>query len=306
MSEHGDKQSSAQVDGQVDSQVNKQAYKQNLSASNLTGWRNQFHVFFNAVVFFTRLPAPSYIQFNESFLQDAARYFPLVGAIVAALVWCSLSLALFILPIPIAVILAMIVSVLITGAFHEDGLADCADAFGGGYGKEQILTIMHDSRLGTYGVIALCASLGLKFCLLFYLVSYSVTFYIQFNFQLLVILLLANSLSRWLAVVLMYCTPYVAFTGSSKSKPIASRVTRLSVVIASVTALGFLSLAANSFGWLVFAALPLLLAIVYILARRYFIRHIGGVNGDCLGAVQQVSELSILLTLCAFAHSGCI
>lgn len=259
-------------------------------------------MFFNALTFFTRIPAPASIQFNGALLQDAARYFPLVGMIVGSLVWAALAVCLFFLPLNVAVIFAMVVSILITGAFHEDGLADCADAFGGGYSKESILTIMHDSRLGTYGVIALCASLGLKFCLLSYLAEPAVTASTQLLPSLLVMFVVANGVSRWLAVVLMYFTPYVAFGEQSKSKPIASNISGQSIVIASLIT-GLLWLVSGiCLSWLAFTALPIVLAIVYILARRYFVKHIGGVNGDCLGAVQQLSEAAVYSVLVALVH----
>lgn len=257
----------------------------------LLGWRRQWHVWFNALVFFTRIPAPKGIQFNSQLLQESARYFPLVGALIAVLVWLAYALSVIYLPHSMAVLLALFSSLLITGAFHEDGLADCADAFGGGYDRERILTIMHDSRLGTYGVVALCGALGLKFLALLYILS--------LDFDALMTLMAVYSVSRWLAVVLMRYTPYVAFSEATKSKPMADQITDATLWVASGLAAlffvmtYFVSENVHFFGWLI------LLAVVYWSARTYFIRHIGGVNGDCLGATQQISELSLYLVVVA-------
>lgn len=263
---------------------------------SLNGATRQWHVFFNALVFFTRLPAPKGIQFNTELLRESARYFPLVGMIVALILWGVLSIWLLLLPLSLALLLTMGASLLLTGGFHEDGLADCADAFGGGYSKERILTIMHDSRLGTYGVLALCMALGLKFAVLFFLLGSGAS--------AMAVFLISHGMSRWLAVLMMSSTPYVAFGDQSKSKPMAEKITPASLAVATLFLLFLLCVALGVWGWSILFVLPLILAGVYCYLKAYFCAKIGGVNGDCLGATQQISELSIYLCLACIVHAS--
>ncbi|MDS0795742.1 adenosylcobinamide-GDP ribazoletransferase, partial [Burkholderia pseudomultivorans] len=126
------------------------------------GVRAEARYFFVALGYFTRVPVPKAIGYAAGDLDQAARYFPLVGACVGA--WGALVYlaALRVLPASIAVGLSMAATLLATGAFHEDGLADSCDAFGGGYTRDDVLRIMHDSRIGTFGAVALVVTLGLK------------------------------------------------------------------------------------------------------------------------------------------------
>jgi adenosylcobinamide-GDP ribazoletransferase len=120
--------------------------------------QHQFFLFKLAIVFLTRLPVSIKREVNDSTLNLATGYFGLVGFFIATLNASVLFLSMLVLPISIAVLLSMVFGLMLTGAFHEDGLADTADGFGGGWLPEQKLTIMKDSRLGTYGASALCVS----------------------------------------------------------------------------------------------------------------------------------------------------
>ena len=121
----------------------------------------EIRLFFTALMFFTRLPCPAWVGYSESYLNHSARYFPLVGVIVGGIGGLTFWLAQLIWPPSIAVLLSMLATIAVTGAFHEDGLADSCDGFGGGWGKEQVLAIMKDSRLGTFGAIGLGLILAL-------------------------------------------------------------------------------------------------------------------------------------------------
>jgi adenosylcobinamide-GDP ribazoletransferase len=124
----------------------------------------ELKLFFTALSFYTRLPAPAFIHGNNAgLLPDSIRYLPLIGwmaGIVAAIVYL---LANYLFGDTLAVLFSMVATVLLTGAFHEDGFADVCDGFGGGWTKDRILDIMKDSRLGTYGVLGLILLLGIKF-----------------------------------------------------------------------------------------------------------------------------------------------
>src|SRR6478609_3085615 len=125
--------------------------------------KKELHIFFTALLFYTRIPCPKNIDHNPDYLHKASRYFPLVGWIVGALTFIIYYLSSFLFPSQIAIVLSIIAGILITGAFHEDGFADVCDGFGGGWTKEKILTIMKDSAIGAYGAIGLVLLFLLKF-----------------------------------------------------------------------------------------------------------------------------------------------
>ena len=117
---------------------------------------SELQLFLAAVMFYTRIPVSQNVGYSEVSLQKSIRYFPLIGWIVGGLsALLFLGLSLLPLPTTVVVLLSMVASIWVTGAFHEDGFADVCDGFGGGWTKEKILAIMKDSRLGTYGAIGL-------------------------------------------------------------------------------------------------------------------------------------------------------
>ena len=117
--------------------------------------KQELRIFFTAIMFYTRIPCPIWVDHSQEYLNKATRYFPLIGWIVGAVNVLIIYVCSFIFPTSICVIMALVASVLITGAFHEDGYADLCDGFGGGWTKPQILEIMKDSRVGTYAVVGL-------------------------------------------------------------------------------------------------------------------------------------------------------
>src|SRR5213595_1177307 len=123
---------------------------------------HQLRLFFTALQFFTRLPIPGWIGFEQSWLNHASRYFPLVGVVVAALTGAVYALAALWFPGPVAVVLATAAAIYATGAFHEDGFADMCDGFGGGMTAQRVMDIMKDSRIGAYGAIGIGCLLALK------------------------------------------------------------------------------------------------------------------------------------------------
>ncbi|MFI3295922.1 MAG: adenosylcobinamide-GDP ribazoletransferase, partial [Rikenellaceae bacterium] len=197
--------------------------------------------------------------------------------------------ASLIMPLSVAVMVAMVAMLLTTGAFHEDGLADFADGFGAGYDKENIMRIMKDSHIGTYGVITLACSILLKFLLISSLAQINVEI-----MDTLVIMVLAQSTSRFTPIVMLSTTPYVR---SEKSKAThASRgISALSLIVAGIIAIAPLTL----LGW---KAMSLYLAIgslLIIVFRAYTRRKIEGCTGDTLGALQQIAEILFYITIFA-------
>src|SRR5258708_5864215 len=124
--------------------------------------KKEFHIFLTAVMFYTRIPCPKWVDHSSEFLNKATRYFPLIGWIVGAFCFGTYYGLQYIYPIEIAIIISMAAGILITGAFHEDGFADVCDGFGGGWTKQKILDIMKDSHIGAYGVIGLILLFLLK------------------------------------------------------------------------------------------------------------------------------------------------
>ena len=250
--------------------------------------KREFNRFLLSVQFFTRIPIPASVPYSDEELNQAAIYFPLIGTLIGAA--CALVYwgATWLWPEPVAIALSMLFGLLLTGCFHEDGLADCMDGMGGGWDRERILTIMQDSRLGTYGASALFAALGMKFLLLVSLPSEYV----------IALLILAHCLSRLNASSMMLNEPYARPSG--KAKPLAVKMSPLGWLIAALLALvPFLWIELPALFWL--AALPLLALRLWFAA--WLRKWIGGFTGDGLGALQQLSELTFLLgalALCRF------
>lgn len=249
-------------------------------------WRQQLNLFFIAMGFFTRIPMPKWIEVDAEKLNQASRYFGLVGTLIGVLNALVYSLMLPWVSPSIAIIFAMIASVLLTGGFHEDGLADTADGLGGGWTVEAKLSIMKDSRLGSYGALALLLCLLLKWQLLSELALFDPS-------SVSLALILGHTLSRVVASSLIFSEQYVSDDASSKSKPLAMQqsINELSILLATAV----ISLLLISF----VQALVLIsgLLIVRIALARWFNKQIGGYTGDTLGATQQIAEVVCYLLL---------
>ena len=135
--------------------------------------KKQVNLFFIALSFFSRIPVPKNVQYSTEALNHANRYFSLVGILLGFLLSCIFIASSLFFSVEVSVLLTMASSLYITGAFHEDGLADMADGMGGGYAVDKRLIIMKDSCIGTYGMVTLFIALALKFILLvFYLLFF--------------------------------------------------------------------------------------------------------------------------------------
>lgn len=254
----------------------------------------ELRLFFTAVQFFTRIPVPAWVGHSAQQLNQSARYFPLVGVLVGALSAVVLCLGAQVLPLSLAVGLSMVASIYITGAFHEDGLSDFADGMGGVHSLEKTLAIMKDSRVGAYGVIALMLVLLLKYQALLALGNlYALPL-------LTAALIAAHSVSRLLAASLMLTQRYIRDDDSARAKPAAQAISPASFAIALLTgcaALGILYTAGANSSAILAAVAAASLMRVYLAWRLQ--QRLGGYTGDCLGAVQQLSELAFYLGLLA-------
>lgn len=253
--------------------------------------KHELRLFFVALQFYTLLPIPAWVGYSESALNQATRYLPLIGWLVGGLTGLVWLAGNWLIDADTGLVLAMTASVLLTGAFHEDGFADVCDGFGGGWTKERILVIMKDSRVGTYGVVGLVLLLGLKFSLLRHLGAVL----LPRPALLLAYGMSAHALSRFMAVTFIRTHAYVRETDDSKAKPVAQTIGPGVLLVAGVLAL--LPLMATV--WLtqqpvLLLLMPVLYGVKMALAR-YFTRWIGGYTGDCLGATQQVCEVIFYL-----------
>lgn len=250
--------------------------------------RSQLELFFIAVGFFSRLPVPGWVEFSPDKLGHAARFLPLVGWLIAAIGAAVFWLAVQVLPVELAVVLSMAATIRATGAFHEDGWADTCDGLGGGWTREQVLQIMKDSRIGSYGAIGLVLLLLAKYLVLSALGA-------DEDYPLLAALLVAHPLSRLAAVSIMAMLDYARSDDSAKSAPVARRPDAGELGIATLAGvLPLLLLPAAA----ALTALGLA-AVVVVMALRTFARRLGGYTGDTLGAVQQLSEIAIYLGVLA-------
>lgn len=254
----------------------------------------ELRLFLTAVQFFTRIPVPAWVGHSAQQLEQAARYFPLVGICVGMLSAAALWLGAQALPLTLAVGLSIAASILVTGAFHEDGLSDFADGMGGGHSKEKALAIMKDSRVGAYGVIALVLVLLLKYQALLELCSEHSPLFVA------AALIAAHAISRLLAASIMLTQRYIRDDDSARAKPAAQQISRASFAIASLTGaatIGILFAAGAHPASMLAAVIAALLMRAYLAARLQ--KRLGGYTGDCLGAVQQLSELAFYLGLLA-------
>lgn len=255
---------------------------------------NELRLFLTAVQFFTRLPVPAWVGHSAHQLEQSSRYLPLVGVLVGACSAAVLWFSSLLLPLSLATALSIAASILVTGAFHEDGLSDYADGMGGGHSREKILMIMKDSRVGAYGVIALILVLLLKYQALQALGN------TQGLWLLSAALVGAHSFSRLLAASLMLTQHYVRNDDSARARPAAQQMSLTSFAIATLTgsaSLFFLALAGVSIIAIAAATTTALLARAWLALRMK--QRLGGYTGDCLGAVQQLSEVAFYLGLLA-------
>ncbi|HEX4325747.1 MAG TPA: adenosylcobinamide-GDP ribazoletransferase [Burkholderiales bacterium] len=254
----------------------------------------EIRLFFTAWTFFTRVPLPAalagWVGYSEDLMNRAARYFPLVGLWVGLVAAAVFTFAMWLFTPLVAVALAMVATVLMTGAFHEDGFADVCDGFGGASDPARVLVIMKDPRVGAFGAIGIALMLLTKFAALLSLAEGT-------DIELCAwILLLGHTLSRAAPVALIRWLDYVRPEPDAKSKPMAQAVSLPGLIVAlfwGMVPLGGVVYEYEN-GWLLVAGvIPVALATLAL--GLWFRRRISGYTGDCLGATQQVAEVVFYL-----------
>ena len=250
-----------------------------------------------AVQFFTRIPVTgrlaNWVGYSPAMLRASAAHFPGIGwlaALLSAAVYAALHWALAPNPLApaVAAVGCTIATVLLTGGFHEDGLADVADGLGGSVETERALDIMKDSRIGAYGTLALVLALLAKVVLLALLGSHSLA-------AALTALAGAHVLSRLWPLCIVRSLPHVGDTARSKSKPLADQISPGALAAAVLWCFPALALVQQAPAALFLGAGVVASMVAAWRMQRLFARRLGGFTGDCLGATQQVGEIAFYL-----------
>lgn len=273
-----------------------------------------------ALQFLTRVPVPSWVGFEPAWLQGCLRYFPLVGALVGLAGSLVLAATAFWWPPVVAVVLSMAFTVWLTGGFHEDGLADTCDGLGGAVSRERALTIMKDSRLGSYGALGLILTLLLKAAVLASLAtpllnelgsaesSHVRQVLLAWTMMALV---WCHAASRLVPVCLIRFLPYAGDLDHAKAKPLATQVSWLNLLGAVLMTCAVAGLMWLWFGFTAWPAGTLLAALMKstlamalgaAFCARWFSKRLGGFTGDTLGASQQITEVLGLMAWLAVVH----
>lgn len=260
------------------------------------GARHELRLFCIALQFFTRVPVPAWVGWSPEWMHQSARHYPAVGLCIGAVGAAVLWGAAQVWPLPVAVGLSMAATVWMTGGFHEDGLADTCDGLGGAVGRERALTIMKDSRLGSYGALGLVGVLGLKAAALHGVVSAGLL-------SAVVATVWAHALSRVAPVALLWRLPYAGDPEHAKAKPMAQQISGGGLAVV----LGWAVVVSAAAAWVLGDARPVLagllgLAGMTVWCGRWFRDRLGGFTGDTLGASQQLGELAALLGWLAVRH----
>ena len=260
---------------------------------------HEIRLFFTALQFLTRVPVPRWVGFEPAWLQQSVRYFPLVGLFVGLVAAAVMGAAHWLLPDVLAAGLGIAATVLLTGAFHEDGFADTCDGLGGAVDRARALAIMKDSRIGSYGSVGLILMLGLKAAALTEWLHASPS-------HALLLTLWTHMASRLAPLWIMQALPYAGDAEHAKAKPLATGIGRGGLLFA----MGCVLLGSVLIAFLAQdLILPLVLAVVVaaILCRHlqsWLKRRLGGFTGDTLGATQQLVELALLITTLAVWNFG--
>ncbi|GAB4472163.1 MAG: adenosylcobinamide-GDP ribazoletransferase [Burkholderiaceae bacterium] len=248
--------------------------------------------FWLALQFLTRLPTPRALPFSDAWLNESARHFPAVGALVGAVGATVLAAALSVFPPELAVLLAIAATIVVTGAFHEDGLADACDALGAGGDRARALAIMKDSRIGSFGTLALLLRLALEAATLTALLRHGVA-------AALALWIAAHGLSRLVPVLLIASLDYAGDGTAARARPLARRVDRATAAIALLQSAAIGAAAAAIAGAPPLAAAMFALAVLTWATRTVLARWLGGYTGDTLGAAQQLALLALPLAALA-------
>lgn len=254
----------------------------------------EFAAFVTAVQFLTRVPLSTRTPVSAAVLSRCPVYFPIVGGMIGLVTAVVLGIGSLVWPIWLAVIVALAVEARLTGAFHEDSVADFCDAFGGGWTRDDVLRILKDSRIGSFGAMGLGLAVALRAGAIIEVVQQSGRHHWLVWSSAIVA---SSAIGRLVMVVVMFWVPPVP-ARESLSRDVGRQMSGSSVFVA--------------FLWTVFAALPFVIlrpvpAVIAIVAlvpmvawfRRLVLRRLGGITGDCLGCICYGAMIVVLLSTAA-------
>ena len=248
-----------------------------------------YHNAWAALIFFTRLPFWKIFQPPKESYRAVVEFWPLTGWLTAAVMASVLYFGSLVMPYGLAVAAAILARLLLTGALHEDGLADFCDGFGGGGNdRQRVLDIMKDSRIGTYGVIGLISYLALLWICLSYLPPLTAALAI----------FAADPFSKMLASQIIQMMPYARTSQEAKNRTVYRKIGMKSAISLAfqglLPSIPFILFAGmnSSLEFLIFV--PCL--VMYFLYLKIW-RTLHGYTGDCCGALFLLVELSVYITL---------
>lgn len=246
-----------------------------------------------AVQFLTRIPVATTVPTRDA-LQRAPLFFPLVGTAIGGVTTGMLWLAGLFWPVWIAVILALAAELRLTGALHEDGLADFCDGFGGGWTRDKILEILKDSRVGTYGTLGLGFAVALRVgCLVALVSEYGQERWIYWSAALIA----SAAVGRWMMVLAMVLVPPVV-QRESLTNDVASHTTWRCFAYSGLGAMPAIGLLAVLMPAKALLAIGLV-SIATLTLTSSIRRKLGGMTGDCLGCIGYISQILVLLSAAA-------
>jgi len=248
----------------------------------------QLRIFLTAVMFYTRIPVPKSVGYTAENMNRSTGYLPLIGILVGAIGGAVYLGAQLVVPLSVAVLLCMVTTILVTGAFHEDSISDFCDGFGGVHDKESILRIMKDSCIGTFGATGLIMTLLARYVFLT-------------NMEpglFLAVFIAANAYSRFQPILMIHFSDYMRKDSTNKSGAVAENRSvwmLLQGFILALIPMFFLPL------W-ISGILIVVEGLTFWLFRWYAHKKLGGYTGDVLGALQQISELVFYLAFLILIH----
>lgn len=236
-----------------------------------------------ALIFFTRLPFWRIAHVPPVYFKRVVELWPFVGWLTGGIMAGTLWLTAEFLPVQTAVLLALIARLLVTGALHEDGLADFCDGFGGGTSRDKILSIMKDSHIGTYGVIGLLLYFGLMWSLL---ATLSVPLACA-------AILSGDAWSKFCTAQIINTLPYARKEEESKAKVVYEPMSKGTwLLVFAAGALPMLFLLDTGYWWAALAPV-----LTFLLMQSLMRKRIQGYTGDCCGATFLLCELSFYLII---------
>jgi len=242
-----------------------------------------------ALVFFTRLPFWRFKAFQvpSEYFNQVINYWAVAGWLTGGIMAGALFLCSYVFPFSVAVVIALLSRLLITGALHEDGLANFMDGFGGGTTKERILAIMKDSHIGTYGVLGL-----IFYFLLFYNLLINMNLYMACS-----VILIGDPLCKLISSQMTRFLTYARTIETSKAKAVYSKITSKAFLISLFFGLAPLFILFNfNFLYAIIFPLAIFTFMIYLMHKK-----IQGYTGDCCGAMFLLCEISFYLGVTMFS-----